>query len=138
MAVSMKNHWIKVHKKKNSYFWTAEFSSNGSYILNPRKVEVENPRNLLLFMGNVTGRMGLTFKDSVFSTNDQELLDFFTEIRRGMSSWQCCLRYYQSELNPIEYFELNNLSYISISMGKSIYDLKASFDYKHIRHFYCK
>jgi hypothetical protein len=133
----MKNHWLRIHEQKKRRFWTAEFSRNGLFVLRPRKVEVIDPKHTLGCFGATSGTAEIHFNGAMMNATDNELLDFLSETRKGMKNWMSRLRLYANLTSELEYFELTNLNYNNISVGKSIDDISFKFDYKSLRHIYC-
>ena len=122
----MKNFWIDRYNKKNSRYWTAEFSRNGSFLLKPRRVRV---------------RVGLSYCTLEFIggmfTTDNELMDFLTEChQKGMASIYSRLRKYKGIENPeeTETYELTDLDYHSLGVGQTIDDVKFVYLYANKKH----
>lgn len=134
----MKNHWLELHRFKRNQFWTVEFvRSNGTRVLKARRATVENMKRSLGFLGANSGANSVIFKGSMLSNNDVELWDCISEARRSMKGWYGVLRHYQTFTQEIEYFEVSGLNFKSIGMGSAIEDIKLTFEYQNIRHFYC-
>jgi len=133
----MKNHWLQVYKRKNKGFWTAEFLENGSFILNPRRVDLLNARSSFASIGLGIGRVGVIFKNSALGNSDLELFNFLGTAKHRMHRWDANIRHYEGFAKEQEFFELKYLVFDSISMGINVDDIKVLFEYRFIRHFTC-
>jgi hypothetical protein len=133
----MKNHWLKVHRKKNNGFWTAEFIENGLFVLNPRKIELLNAKSSFTSIGLGVGKVGIIFKNAALGTSDMELFNFLGIAKHRMHYWEAKIRNYKGFAQEQEFFELKNLVFDSVSMGIYVDDIKVVFEYHSIRHFNC-
>ena len=127
----MKNYWIQLYKKRRAHFWTVEFSRSGSFMIQPRRAGCLRPVNS-------DNESYVVFFNSMFNSNDNELLDFLTEIhQRGMANVYARYRHYKSLTDPKEFenFELTDLKYLNLGHGPSIDDIKLVFSFKHLRHY---
>ena len=131
----MKNHWLQLYEKKKRKIWTAEFSTNGVFVLKPRTVNIIDPKYSLGILGQNHGSVSVIFKDAMLAVGDRELLNFLSEAHRyGLSGYSSCLRMYQG-LSEVENYQLSGLSYSGIT-GIQVDDIKFNFDFKHVRHFH--
>ena len=78
---------IYYQKKDESFFWTAEFTELNSFILNPRRAEIERLNGLdwkLSLQVSLQGRVSVIFK----SDADSELTNFLNLAKMRMSNWK--------------------------------------------------
>jgi hypothetical protein len=132
----MKNHWLKQHEKKNRRFWTAEFSFNGAFQLRQRRADILDPLNPFDYMGSTAGSTCVNFKGGM-TVPDKELVDFLVETRKGMRGWLARMRYFMGLNDELEFYELTDLHFKNIGMGKSIDDINVTFDYNKVKHVFC-
>lgn len=131
LNTDMKNYWIQQYRKKKAQFWTVEFARNGLFLLQPRQAGCVAPTAS-------DKRSSVIFFDSMFNKNDNELLDFLTEIhQKGMKNIYARYRHYRSLTAPTEFenFELTDLSYDSLGTGPSVDDIKLTFSFVHLRRY---
>ena len=132
----MKNHWIQLYEKKKKNIWTAAFSFNAIFLLQPRQVTVVDPKYSLGILGQNRGTVSIIFKDAMFSTGDKELLGFLVDAHRTkMTGYYSLLRKYQG-LKEVEQFQLTGLTYNSLTTGVTADDIKFTFDFSQVRHFH--
>lgn len=130
----MKNHWLTLNEQKRSKYWTVEFSRRGVFVLKPRRVGIPEYKRSLNYLGSTNGFLEIIFKDGI-TKNDNELLFFVQESKRDMSHWVSRVRLYQ-KLNELECFELNDINFNYIGLGKSINDLAFSFKFNALKHWH--
>lgn len=127
----MKNHWLKIYEQKKSKIWTVEFSRNAIFMLKPRRVIVTDDDKIISHR-----RVSVIFKDALFGQNDKELLDFLADAHwNKMAGYFSTLRMYKG-LDEKENFQFTGLSYIGLTTGIFVDDIKFIFDVGNVRHFH--
>jgi len=135
----MRNYWIQINEKKRKKIWTVEFRKSGSFSLKARRIEVFNIKfNSAFGQGLQThGFVSVTFKNAMFSVNDQELISFLSDAHNYDLVGQISrIRVYQGLNNEVENYEITGLKYDSITTGSTGDDIKFTFGFKNIKHFY--
>jgi hypothetical protein len=132
----LKNHWLESYRKKLGFFWTAEFTEFGSFILRPRRIELGNA-GAFTWSGPSQGRVSIIFNSILQTNTDTELTNFLNFSQRRMSGWQARLRKYRNTFNAdeLEVFYLDGLNFHSIGAGFLLTDVKVTFDYSNIRYY---
>ena len=128
----MKNHWLQLYKKRQNKYWTAEFLSNSTYILSPRRVDLSNKDskdNFDIF----NGKIGIIFKNAIHMTGDQQLQSFFLNCTKNIKNWFTRLYKYE-QLKQIEFYELHDLSFCSLGLNENFDDLILIFEYEKVTH----
>jgi hypothetical protein len=119
----MKNHWLQVYNKKNKPYWTAEFYSNSTYILSPRRVDLIN------FQKSFNGHLTLAFKNAVYMQSDLQLNLFLNSCRKYIDCYTSKICNYE-KMNKIESFELYDLSFVSLNVSSNFEDIILIFNYQ--------
>lgn len=136
----MRNHWLELHRRRNTNIWTAEFSKNSLFCLKPRQVGIQKADFNYGLFGYTSGCLGVVFKGALQNTSDNELLNFLSEASQG-GMYQMVSRmtkYDNIFQNPVSCYELEGLSYDSIGTGWTSSDLKLTFNYKKVRKLQVK
>lgn len=129
----MKNHWLELIRQRGYFFWTAEFTELNSFILNPRRAEIERLNGLdwkLSLQVSLQGRVSVIFK----SDADSELTNFLNLAKMRMSNWKAKFCKYKNNLDDkeIEYVHLDGLNFNSIGFNLSSKKVRVTFDYNNV------
>lgn len=133
----MKNHWLELHRKRQKQnIWTAEFSHNAVFCLQPRQVTVQKADFNYGLFGHSNGRLGIVFNGALQNTSDNELLNFLTQASQGgMTGMVSRMKKYSNVMSgdPVSCYELEDLTYDSLGTGWTTNDLKLTFEYKKVK-----
>ncbi len=126
----MKNYWLKLHRDRNSSFWTTEFFTTNlkKSILTNRKAKILNPNQSLGDVGVLAREITLIFSGAMANANDVELVNFIYDCQLDMSSYKCTLKNYKNLTDLARTCVLSDLRFESIA-SKNMVDLDLTFSY---------